>query len=378
MTQTITFSIIMDKYIKYENLNLVNQQFEHDFKIKFNEFLERGWYILGSEVENFEQSFAKYNGSKYCIGVANGLDAIELGIQVLQLPKNSEIIVPSNTYIATILAIINSGYKPILVEPNINTYNIDVTRIESKISSNTSAILVVHLYGNVAQMDPIIYLSNKYNLKIIEDCAQSHGAEYNKIKTGNFGDIGAFSFYPSKNLGALGDAGAIVTNNENHYTKLKALRNYGSQKKYYNKYLGKNSRLDEIQAMFLNIKLPYLDKINKHKRDLSIIYNAELTNKVIKPIEIDNTFSVFHIYNIRTKYRDELKYYLFENGIQTEIHYPLSPNMQEGYLEYFKNQDCVLSEEIHKTTLSLPISFATTLEEVRIVIKTINKFFEKY
>lgn len=361
--------------IKYESLQAVNKQFEFDFKYKFNEFLEKGWYILGEEVQNFENSFAQYNGSRFCIGVANGLDAIELGIIALNFPDKSEIIVPSNTYIATILAIINAGHVPILVEPNIDTYNIDTEKIEEKITSKTKAILIVHLYGNVCEMPKILGIADKYNLEIIEDCAQSHGAKYNNITTGNFGKIGAFSFYPTKNLGALGDAGAIVTSDEALYTKLKALRNYGSEKKYANKYIGRNSRLDELQAAFLNIKLPFLDLINKHKAEIASIYNFGITDKVVKPIILNNTKSVFHIYNIRTDKRDELKSYLFENGINTEIHYPISPSDQEGYSHLFNNQQFPISELIHKSTLSLPISYATTKEEANIVVDFINKFF---
>jgi dTDP-4-amino-4,6-dideoxygalactose transaminase len=304
----------MNKEVKYENLHLVNFEFESQFQNKFNDFLKKGWYILGEEVVQFENNFAQYNGSKYCVGVANGLDAIELAILSLGLPINSEIIVPSNTYIATILAILNAGHIPVLVEPNIDTYNIDPQKIEDKISNRTRAILIVHLYGNVCEMSEILLIAQKYNLEIIEDCAQSHGATYNNIKTGNFGKIGAFSFYPTKNLGALGDAGAIVTSDESLYLKLKALRNYGSEKKYYNKYIGRNSRLDEIQAAFLNIKLPFLVKNHQHNTVLAEAYNVNLTDKIIKPKIINNSQSVFHIYNIRTNLRDELKKYLLDNG----------------------------------------------------------------
>jgi dTDP-4-amino-4,6-dideoxygalactose transaminase len=367
----------MSNNIKYESLQSVNMQFELEFKNKFNEFLDKGWYILGAEVEKFENSFAEYNGSKYCLGVANGLDAIELGLIALNFPPKSEIIVPSNTYIATILAIINAGHVPILVEPNIETYNINPDQIEEKITSRTRGILVVHLYGNVCEMTKIINIANKYNLEILEDCAQSHGAKYEDIKTGNFGKIGAFSFYPTKNLGALGDAGAIVTSDEALYLKLKALRNYGSEQKYYNKYIGKNSRLDELQAAFLNIKLPYLDKINSHKSIIANYYNLHLTDKIIKPKALKDTTSVFHIYNIRTDKRDQLKKYLFENGVQTEIHYPVSPSLQLGYKDILENKNYPISELIHQTTLSLPISFSTTDEEVKVIVNLINEFYTK-
>lgn len=375
MTPKIIFTKIMSNNIKYESLQLVNKQFELEFKNKFNEFLDKGWYILGAEVEKFEKSFAEYNGSKYCLGVANGLDAIELGLIALNFPTKSEIIVPSNTYIATILAIINAGHVPILVEPDLDTYNINPDKIEEKITSRTKAILVVHLYGNVCEMPKIINIANKFQLEILEDCAQSHGAQYEDIKTGNFGKIGAFSFYPTKNLGALGDAGAIVTSDDELYLKLKALRNYGSEQKYYNKYIGKNSRLDELQAAFLNIKLPYLNSINIHKSYLANIYNTGLSDKIIKPCKLINSTSVYHIYNIRLEKRDQLKKYLLEKGVQTEIHYPVSPNNQEGYKSIFKSEKFPISELIHNTTLSLPISYSNTIEEIEYVVESVNNFF---
>lgn len=364
-----------DKIIPYENLNILNKEFEPLFQEKFKEFLDKGWYILGNEVKVFEENFAKYCGTSYCIGVANGLDALILGLQVFDFPKKSEIIVPSNTYIATILAIINAGHVPVLVEPDINTYNINPDLIEAKISSKTKAIMIVHLYGQICQMDKILALANKYNLEVIEDCAQAHGATYNGKKAGSFGNIGAFSFYPTKNLGALGDAGAITTSDLKLYEKLKALRNYGSEKKYYNKFIGLNSRLDELQAAFLNVKLTHLDKITNHKLKLAMFYDNGLTNKVIKPFFSSDYSHVYHIYNIRTNQRDELKSYLLENGINTEVHYPVSPNNQEGYQEYFAGSVYEISEEIHRTTLSLPISYATKEEEVEIIIEKINDFF---
>lgn len=366
---------LINKFIPYENLHVLNREFEIKFREKLNIFLEKGWYVLGDEVQEFEEKFAEYCNSKYCIGVANGLDALELALLVYDFPDNSEIIVPSNTYIATILAIINAGHIPVLVEPNIHTYNIDETLIENAITEKTRAIFVVHLYGQAAQMDVLCEITEKYNLEIIEDCAQAHGARLNGQMVGTFGKTGAFSFYPTKNLGALGDAGAIITNDDKIHEKLKALRNYGSEKKYFNKFIGRNSRLDELQAAFLNVKLPFLNIINKHKRELAILYTNQLTDSVVKPIEIVNSIHVYHIYNIRTHRRDELKQYLLDNGIHTEIHYPLSPNKQEGYQKYFANMDFPVSEEIHSTTLSLPISYATTQKEVERVIKKINLFF---
>ena len=360
--------------IIYENLKKVNSEFELKLKEKFNDFIDKGWYILGDEVNQFEQNFAKYCGVNYCVGVANGLDALILGIKAFDFPKGSEIIVPSNTYIATILAIINAGHIPVLVEPDITTYNIDPNLIEKKISKKTKAIIPVHLYGLAAQMDKICEISEKNNLEIIEDCAQAHGALFNNKMVGTFGKVGAYSFYPTKNLGGLGDAGAIITSEENIYVKIKALRNYGSQIKYYNRFIGLNSRLDEIQAAFLNIKLPYLDKINQHKRKLANVYLNLLTDSIIKPVINKNGCHVYHIFNIRTEKRDELKYYLLKEGIQTEIHYPIPPNKQEGYSHIFKKTYSI-SEEIHASTLSLPISYSTSVEEVDFIVNKINSYY---
>ena len=358
--------------ILYENLQKLNQEFIPEFESKLPEFWKKGWYILGENVNNFESNFAKYNNSKYCLGVANGLDALYLGLKVFEFPGKSEVIVPSNTYIATILSIINAGLTPILVEPNIDDYLINVSRIENFITDKTVAIMPVHLYGKLCDMNKIAELATKYNLKVIEDCAQAHGASYNNSKAGAFGDIGAFSFYPTKNLGALGDGGAITTNSEEIYVKLKALRNYGSEKKYYNKYIGINSRLDEIQALFLTIKLQKLDKINLHKSKLASIYNEKINNPhIIKPIHSEE--NVYHIYPIRTVLRNELKEYLFSNNIQSEIHYPLAPHQQEGYKNILIG-NYPLSEEIHTTVLSLPISYANTTTEIEYVCDVINNF----
>lgn len=365
----------MQKEIKYENLQLVNAEFEVRFKQAFERFLAKGWYILGDEVKIFEEAFASNCDAEYCVGVANGLDALELGLKVLNLPPDSEVIVPSNTYIASILAIINAGYKPILVEPEVSTCNIDPGLIEEKITQQSKAIMVVHLYGQPARMQDICKIAEKHGLEIIEDCAQAHGASIYGKKVGTFGKIGAFSFYPTKNLGALADAGAIVTSDESIYEKLKALRNYGSERKYHNKYVGRNSRLDEIQAAFLNIKLESLNKINEHKRLLAKIYDKELTDRVIKPVCIDGHHHVYHIYNIRTQRRDELRKYLSDNGIQTDVHYPVPPNKQEGYVKYFESENYPISEKMHATTISLPISYGTSVDDVHLVSQTINNFF---
>lgn len=360
--------------INYENLQLTNLPFETAFQEKMNHFLKKGWYILGEEVERFENDFAKAHDSQFCVGVSNGLDALELSILALELPKYSEIIVPANTYIATILAIINCGMKPVLVEPNAFTYNLDIHKIEEKINSKTKAILVVHLYGFAADMDNICKIVLKNNLFLIEDCAQAHGATFEGKKIGSFGDFGAFSFYPTKNLGALGDAGAIICKDENHYKKLKSLRNYGSEKKYYNKYVGRNCRLDELQAAFLSVKLPFLNQMNWHKIGLAKIYNDLLSNNIQKPIFTENGSHVYHIYNILVDERDNLQQYLKENGISTLIHYPVAPHRQEGFKTFFDGVSLPVSEKIHQKTLSLPISFSTTSEEVEEVCARINGF----
>lgn len=359
--------------VDYENLQKVNSQFETVFKEKFKEFLEKGWYVLGEEVSSFEKEFAKYNGNQFCVGVASGLDALILALNSLELAEGSEVIVPANTYIATILAIIKAGLKPILVEPDFVTANIDINKIEENISEKTKVILIVHLYGNMVNMQAVNEIAEKNKISIIEDCAQAHGAMYGGKKSGTFG-IGAFSFYPTKNLGALGDAGAITVDDRNLYEKLKALRNYGSHKKYYNDYIGLNSRLDELQAAFLRVKLKYLDDITKHKRELATKYNSKLSDVLKKPKEIDGSYSVYHIYNIRLEnleQRDRLKKYLEEKQIKTEIHYPVPPHKQKAYQELLSG-DYPVSEKIHETTLSLPVSYATTAAEVDQVIEIIN------
>lgn len=358
--------------IEYENLRSVNEKLFVKYKKNFESFLESGWFVLGSQVEKFEKEFSKYNKTKYCIGVASGLDALILAIDAFKFPKNTEIIVPSNTYIATILAIIKNGFIPILVEPDINTYNIDPSKIEQKITKNTKAILVVHLYGKVCDMDKIGSLAKKYNLKIIEDVAQAHGAKFKDKMAGTFG-VGCFSFYPTKNLGAIGDAGAITCNNQKYMNRLASLRNYGSSKKYHNELIGYNSRLDEIQAGFLSIKLKILNEIIKHKRDLAKIYLENLSDRFIKPITDDNNFDVYHIFNIRHSKRDKLREYLLERGIKTEIHYPVAPHKQLAYKNIL-NGDYPISEEIHKTTLSLPISYSHSSENILQVCEAMNKY----
>nr|WP_205743317.1 DegT/DnrJ/EryC1/StrS family aminotransferase [Geobacter sp. FeAm09] len=311
--------------IEYENLSRVNAPYLAELKRASSETLESGWYILGRNVERFEREFADYCGSSYCIGVASGLDALILSLKAYDFPAESEVIAPSNTYIATILAILHCGLKPVLVEPDLWTYNIDPARLEEHITGKTVAIMSVHLYGKVCDMEKILEIGHRHGLKIFEDCAQAHGASLKGKKAGTFGDCAAFSFYPTKNLGALGDAGAITTSDSAIAERLKALRNYGSTIKYYNDVVGLNSRLDEIQAAFLSVKLPSLDRINGHKRQLANLYHHGLRDDFVKPCIRDDFFDVYHIYNIRHKRRDELKKYLAEHGIQTDIHYPVPP-----------------------------------------------------
>ena len=359
--------------IDYENLGELNKQFFESYIESFTKTLYSGWYILGNNVEKFENEYASYVESIKCIGVANGLDALILSLKSLSLPAKSEVIVPSNTYIATILAIIHCGFKPILVEPDILSYNIDPNKIKEKVTSSTKAIMVVHLYGKCCNMDPINLIANEFNLFIIEDCAQSHGAKYKGIKSGNLGTIGAHSFYPTKNLGAIGDAGAITTNNIELHNKLLALRNYGSKIKYMNDYIGYNSRLDEIQAGFLSIKLKKIEQIIDHKRKLAKLYLENLKEDFIKPIVDDDYFDVYHIFNIRHPHRDKLKEFLFTKGIKTEIHYPISPNKQKAMQGIIK-ENFPISEEIHSTTLSLPISLIHNEDNIYHIIEVLNSF----
>ncbi len=360
--------------IEYENLGQLNRPFFDEFEKSFHNSLISGWYVLGKNVENFENEFATFCGSKFCMGVASGLDALILGLKAFDFEPDSEVIVPSNTYIATILSIMHTGLKPVLVEPDISTYNIDPSKIEEKITSKTKAILVVHLYGKVCEMDKIKAICEKFNLKLLEDCAQAHGAKFKNQQAGTFGHFGCFSYYPTKNLGAIGDAGSITTDDAKLKDKIKKLRNYGSSVKYVNELIGFNSRLDEIQAGFLSIKLKKLNEINSHKRFLAAIYLESLKDDFIKPIAHRDYFDVYHIFNIRHPKRDALKGYLLKNEIKTEIHYPIAPHKQEAMKGVFGNELFPISEEIHQTTLSLPISYFHTERDVRKVIDVMNKF----
>jgi len=340
----------------------------------FQNVLHGGWYILGKQVTQFEQSFANYCGVEHCIGVASGLDALVLSLRYFGFNPGDEVIVPANTYIASILAIMQVGLKPVLVEPDINTYNIDPESIESAITARTKAILVVHLYGKMCDMDPILLLAEKYGLKVVEDCAQAHGAIYNGQKAGSFGDFGAFSFYPTKNLGALGDAGAITCKDEKINSSIRTLRNYGSSAKYVFDEVGYNSRLDELQASFLSVKLKYLDDITTHKQKLAAIYRNELKTDFTLPTLQVGFDDVFHIFAIRHPERDRLKRYLLDNGIGTEIHYPIAPHQQKAMNGILFGKSYPISEEIHRTILSLPISYGHTEEDISKVVEVMNKF----
>ena len=359
--------------IEFENLAKLNQPFFDEYRKSFEQTLESGWYILGKNLEKFETEFATYHNVKHCIGVASGLDALILSLRALQLPKNSEVIVPSNTYIASILAILQADLMPVLVEPDEINYNLNPAKIEEAITKNSRAILPVHLYGKVCQMDKIMEIAQRYDLRIVEDCAQAHGATFKGQKAGTFGEFGAFSFYPTKNLGALGDAGGIITNDDKLADRVRMLRNYGSRVKYENEVIGYNSRLDEIQAGFLSVKLNYLDEINRHKRELAKIYLEILSDDFIKPQLNEDFFDVYHIFNIRHRKRDELKKYLEKNGILTGIHYPIAPAEQKALRQIVKGS-FPIAKKIHEQTLSLPLSYFHTSDEIKKVAETINSF----
>lgn len=360
--------------IEFLDLEKINNRFRTQINKKINVILDKGWYLLGEENESFTENFAEFCGTKYCVGVANGLDALNLIIKAYGFGSGDEIIVPANTYIASILAVSQNGCTPVLVEPDIKTYNINPDLIEEKITEKTKAIMVVHLYGQAVQMEKIWRLAEKYNLKIIEDSAQAHGAMYKGRRCGNLGDASGFSFYPGKNLGCLGDGGAVTTNDEVLANKIKALRNYGSNIKYHNIYKGVNSRLDEIQAAVLDIKLKELDKDNEKRREISKYYRENIKNPaIILPEIYDEKAHVWHIFAIRTKERDRLQKYLKDNGIETLIHYPIPPHKQVCYKE-LNNLSLPITEEIHQTILSLPISPVLEYEEVERVVEVINRY----
>lgn len=354
----------------------MEKELETELRAAFDRVFTRSWYIEGVEDENFEKSFAQYCGRDYCVGVGNGLDALFLGLKALGVGAGDEVIVPSNTYIATALAVTYVGAKVVLVEPDIRTFNIDPSKIEAAITDKTKAIMPVHLYGQACDMEPIMEIAKRHNLFVVEDCAQAHGATYKGKKIGSFGNAAGFSFYPGKNLGALGDAGATITDDEELAKKVRALGNYGSDYKYHHIYQGNNSRLDEMQAAFLAAKLPSLDKMNEERRRIARRYLDGIKNpEVILPYVHEDCVPVWHIFAIRTKRRDELEKWLNDHEIGTNKHYPIPIHMQECYKDMgFKQGDFPIAEEISATELSLPMFYGMTEEQIQFVIDTINEF----
>ena len=360
--------------INFLNLHKINERFRDEIDDRIKQVLDSGWYILGQQVSLFEKNFADFCGVKHCIGCANGLDALNLIIKAYGFSAGDEIIVPANTYIASILAISQNGCTPVLVEPDINTYNINPDLIEQKITEKTKAIMIVHLYGQAVEMEKIWQLAKKYNLKVIEDAAQAHGAIYKGKRVGSLGDASGFSFYPGKNLGCLGDGGCITTNDDELAFKVRAIANYGSDYKYHHIFKGINSRLDEIQAGVLDVKLKYLDSDNERRREIAKFYIENIKNpNIILPKVKNEESHVWHIFAIRTRDRDRLIKHLKANGIETNIHYPTAPHKQECYKEW-QNESFPISEMIHQQVLSLPISPVMTDEEVTKIIKVINDY----
>ncbi len=349
--------------------------YQEEFEAKALDVLRSGWYVLGNEVKQFEQEFASYVGAKHCVGLASGLDALWIAFRLLGIGEGDEVIVQGNTYIASVMGITMNGATPVFVEPD-EYFNIDASKIEEKITEKTKAILVVHLYGQASNMGPIVDICKKYNLKLVEDCAQSHGAKFNGQTTGTFGDIGCFSFYPSKNLGAFGDAGAIVTNNDKIAEDARVFRNYGSQKRYYNKVVGANSRLDEMQAGLLRVRLSHLNDLAKEKQVICEKYLNELHNdKIELPSIRDGATHIWHQFVIKSDYRDELIEFLDKKNVGTIIHYPIPPHLSEAY-QYLglAEGSLPITEKYAKSVLSIPLYNGMTVEEQDYVIKTINEF----
>lgn len=349
--------------------------YQNEFEKKALEVLRSGWYILGKEVSAFEEEFAQFTGAKYCVGLASGLDALWMAFRLLNIGQGDEVIVQGNTYIASVMGITMNGATPIFVEPD-EHFSIDVDKIEEKITNRTKAILVVHLYGMPARMDKIVDLCGKYNLKLVEDCAQSHGACFNGQMTGTFGDVGCFSFYPSKNLGAFGDGGAVVVKDEQLAKDFRVFRNYGSEKRYYNKVVGANSRLDELQAGLLRVRLQHMSELTDERIRIADRYSKELVNtKILLPTVVKDTICVWHQYVIRCEERDRLIQYLEEKEIGTIIHYPIPPHLAEAY-QFLGHKEGFLpiTERLAKTVLSIPMYNGMTEEEQSYIIDAINNF----
>jgi dTDP-4-amino-4,6-dideoxygalactose transaminase len=366
----------MIKFLDLQKINLLHQE---AIEARLLKTFRSGWYLLGEEVSKFEHNLAAYLGTQHVIGVANGLDALRLilraYIELGSMQPSDEIIVPGNTFIATLLAITDCGLIPVFVEPSIDTYTISVENIEKAITPKTKAIMPVHLYGRIVHSEELKTLAEKHNLKIIEDNAQAIGATWNGIKSGNLGNAAAFSFYPGKNLGALGDGGAVSTNDDALATTIRAIANYGTTQKYVNKYRGLNSRLDEIQAAVLDEKLKHLDAENNRRREIASFYNNNIKNSAVTLPQIpkDEKEHVWHLYVIRTTERNRLQQYLTENGVQTLVHYPIPPHKQEAYKEY-NHLSLPITEMIHNEVLSLPISPVLTNEEINTVVAVLNSF----
>ncbi len=350
-------------------------KYQEEFEQKALEVLRSGWYILGNEVKSFESEFADYVGSKHCVGLASGLDALWIAFRVLGIGAGDEVIVQGNTYIASVMGITINGATPVFVEPD-EYFNIDADKIEEKITDRTKAILVVHLYGQASNMDKIVSIAKKHNLRLVEDCAQSHGAKFNGKVTGTFGDIGCFSFYPSKNLGAFGDAGAIVTDDEKIADDVRVFRNYGSEKRYYNRVVGTNSRLDEMQAGLLRVRLKHMTELEEEKRAICNRYLNEIKNdKIHLPGIREGATHIWHQFVVRCETRDELIAYLNENNIGTIIHYPIPPHLSEAYAYLgMKEGTLPITENYAKTVLSIPLYNGMTEEEQTRVIKALNEF----
>lgn len=366
----------MIKFLDLQKINLAHQQ---EIEERLLQTFRSGWYLLGNEVKTFEHNLKNYLGTEEVIGVANGLDALRLilrgYIEMGVMHPGDEVIVPANTYIASVLAISDNGLVPVLVEPDPQTFNLDISRIEEKITAKTKAVMIVHLYGRVVWSEELVALANKHQLKIIEDNAQAIGAEWNGVKTGNLGDAAGFSFYPGKNLGALGDGGAVSCKDAELAKTIRALANYGSNQKYVNIYKGLNSRLDEIQAAVLDVKLKYIDGENARRREIAKRYISEIkNNKIVLPVNpADEKEHVWHLFVIRTQEREKLQNYLTENGVQTLIHYPIPPHQQQAYKE-MNDLSFPVTEKIHHMVLSLPISPVMTDEEIDTVITALNAF----
>jgi len=360
--------------IDFLNLGKINDRYRTEIDAVIKNVLDSGWYILGDQCREFEKNFAAYCGVKHAIAVANGLDALNLIIKAYGFAEGDEIIVPANTYIATILAITENGCTPVLVEPDETTFNIDASLIEARITKNTKAIMPVHLYGRAVSMDKIWELAKKYDLKVIEDSAQAHGAMFGEKKTGSLGDASGFSFYPGKNLGCLGDGGAITTSDDELAAKLAALRNYGSNVKYSHIYKGVNSRLDEIQAGVLNVKLKYLDADNEARRKIARYYRDSIRNPLVMLPYVENELQhVWHLFVVRTGDRNRLQAYLSERGINAQIHYPTPPHKQKAYAEW-NDLSFPVSEKLHKEVLSLPISPVLAESEIEYLVETVNAY----